>query len=116
MRIEVSEEINEQYQEVKIEDQSFKEGKTYTYDEAVAAATEYFKGDSLAASVWVSKYALKDSEGQLFELTPDDMHWRIANEIARIENKYPNPMSANEVFDLLKDLSILFLKVAQWLE
>jgi len=105
--IEVSEEINEQYQEVKIEDQSFKEGKTYTYDEAVAAATEYFKGDSLAASVWVSKYALKDSEGQLFELTPDDMHWRIANEIARIENKYPNPMSANEVFDLLKDFKYI---------
>ena len=77
--------------------------KTYTYNEAYAATLEYFKGDELAARVWATKYALKDSEGKLYELTPDDMHRRIAREISRIENKYPNPMSEDEVFALLKD-------------
>lgn len=76
--------------------------KTYTYDEAYAASLEYFKGDELAARVWTSKYALKDSYGHLFEATPDDMHHRIANEIARIESKYPNAMSAGEVYGLLE--------------
>ncbi len=76
--------------------------KTYTYDEAYAASLEYFKGDELAARVWTSKYALKDSYGHLFEATPDDMHHRIANEIARIESKYPNAMSAGEVYSLLE--------------
>ncbi len=76
--------------------------KTYTYDEAYNASLEYFKGDELAARVWSSKYALKDSFGKIYELTPDDMHRRIAGEIARIEAKYPNPMSEDEVFSLLR--------------
>jgi ribonucleotide reductase alpha subunit len=63
--------------------------KKYTYNEAVAKATGYFKGDSLAAGVWVNKYALKDSDGNIYELTPDDMHRRIASEIARDREKIP---------------------------
>lgn len=77
--------------------------QTYTYDEAFAATLKYFDGDELAARVWVSKYALKDSAGNLYELTPDDMHHRIASEIARIEKNYPNPMSEEEIFGYLKD-------------
>lgn len=79
------------------------EKKTYTYDEAFHASLDYFKGDELAARVWATKYALKDSFGHLYEKTPDDMHHRIAHEIARIEKKYPNPMSEEKVFDLLKN-------------
>lgn len=79
------------------------EKKTYTYDEAYHASLKYFKGDELAARVWATKYALKDSFGHLYELTPDDMHHRIASEIARIEKKYPNPMSEQMIFDLLKN-------------
>ena len=75
--------------------------KTYTYDEAFEASLAYFCGDELAARVWVNKYAMKDSYGKIYEKSPEDMHWRIANEIARIEQKYPNPMSAQQVFDLL---------------
>ena len=78
------------------------EPRTYTYDEAYAASLEYFKGDELAARVWSSKYALKDSFGNIYELTPDDMHRRIAREISRIEHKYPNPMSEDEVFEVLR--------------
>ncbi len=77
------------------------EKQTYTYDEAYAASLEYFKGDELAARVWVNKYAVKDSFGNIYEKSPEDMHWRIANEVARIEAKYPNPLSAQELFDLL---------------
>ena len=73
----------------------------YTHDEAFKAALDYFGGDELAARVWLNKYALKDSFGNIYEKSPEDMHWRIANEIARIESKYENPMSAQEVFDLL---------------
>ena len=73
----------------------------YSQDEAYKASIDYFNGDELAARVWVNKYALKDSFGNIYEKTPEDMHWRIANEIARIESKYENPMSAQEVFDLL---------------
>ena len=69
-------------------------------EEARAASKEYFGGDELAAQVWVNKYALKDSQGNLYERTPADMHWRLANEIARIETKYPNPLSAQQLFDL----------------
>ena len=79
------------------------EQKTYTYDEAYHASLEYFKGDELAARVWATKYALKDSFGHLYEHTPDDMHHRIAGELARIEKKYPNPMSEEKIFDLLKN-------------
>lgn len=75
--------------------------KTFTYDEAMKASMEYFDNDELAARVWVNKYAMKDSFGNIFEKSPEDMHWRIANEIARIENKYDNPMSAQEIFNLL---------------
>lgn len=75
---------------------------SYNYNEVYAATLEYFKGDELAAKVWASKYALKDSDGKYYEKTPDDMHHRIASEISRIEQKYPNPMSESEVFDLLQ--------------
>lgn len=76
---------------------------TYTYDEAYAASLEYFGGDELAARVWVSKYALKDSFGNIFEKTPDDMHRRIASEVARIEQRYASPMSEDEIFEVLRD-------------
>lgn len=73
----------------------------YTYDEALAAATKYFDGDELAAGVWLNKYALKDSYGNIFEQDPDDMHRRMAKEIARVESKYPSPLSEDEIFELL---------------
>ncbi len=75
----------------------------YDYEEALSFATEYFRGDSLAAGVWINKYALKDSEGALYERTPDDMHRRIAREIHRIEKNYPTPLSEDTIFSLLKD-------------
>ena len=75
--------------------------RTFTYDEAFEASLKYFNGDELAARVWVNKYAMKDSFGNIYEQSPADMHWRIANEVARIEQKYANPMSAQEVFDLI---------------
>ena len=74
---------------------------TVKYEDAVAASKEYFAGDELAAQVWVSKYALKDSFGNIYETTPRDMHNRIASELARIENNYPNPLSKEQIFDLL---------------
>ena len=77
------------------------EKQTFTYDEAFEATLKYFKGDELAARVWVNKYAMKDSYGNIYEQTPTDMHWRLANEIARIEAKYPNNLKAREIFDLL---------------
>jgi ribonucleoside-diphosphate reductase alpha chain len=75
--------------------------KKYAFEEALKKSTEYFEGDSLAAGVWVNKYALKDSEGNLYELTPEDMHWRIAREIARVDKKYPNPLDAETIFHAL---------------
>ncbi|MCI6251926.1 MAG: adenosylcobalamin-dependent ribonucleoside-diphosphate reductase [Bacteroidales bacterium] len=75
----------------------------YTYDEAFKASLAYFKGDELAARVWVNKYAKKDSYGRIYECTPDDMHHRIAAEIARIEKKYPNPVAEEDIFSLLAD-------------
>lgn len=77
--------------------------KTYTNKEALEASIEYFKGDELAASVWVGKYAMKDSLGNLYEKSPEQMHRRLAKEFARIEAKYANPMSEDEIFELLKD-------------
>lgn len=77
------------------------ERKTYTYDEAYEASVKYFEGDELAARVWVSKYALKDSDGHIYERTPEDMHRRIASELARIERNYPNPMSEETIMELL---------------
>ena len=64
------------------------EKNTYTYDQAFEASLKYFEGDELAARVWVNKYAVKDSYGKIYEQSPDDMHWRIANELARVESKY----------------------------
>ena len=81
--------------------------KIYTQDEAFKASLEYFKGDDLAARVWVNKYALKDSDGNIYEQTPNDMHRRIAKEIARVEQRYPNPMTEDEVFDLIKDFKYI---------
>jgi len=79
----------------------------YTQDEAYAAALQYFKGDDLAARVWVNKYALKDSSGVLYELDPNDMHKRISAEIARVEQKYPNPLTEAEIFELIKDFKYI---------
>ncbi len=81
--------------------------KIYSQEEALTASVEYFKGDDLAARVWVNKYALKDSFGNIYEKTPDEMHQRLASEIARIEKKYPNPMTEEEVFQLLKDFKYI---------
>ncbi|HCC31905.1 MAG TPA: ribonucleoside-diphosphate reductase, adenosylcobalamin-dependent, partial [Marinilabiliales bacterium] len=81
--------------------------QTYSYEEAVKASLEYFKGDELAATVWVNKYALKDSQGNLYELTPDDLHRRLAKEIHRIEKKYVNPLSEDEIFELLRDFKYI---------
>ena len=74
--------------------------KTYSYDEAFEASLHYFNGDELAARVWVNKYAVKDSFGNIYEKSPEDMHWRLAREVARIEKRYPNPLSEQELFDL----------------
>lgn len=90
----------------KAETNMKKAEKTYTKyntEDIRKAATEYFEGDQLAADVWMNKYALKDSEGNIYELTPDDMHHRIASEIVRIESKYPNPMTEEEVFEVLRN-------------
>ncbi len=81
--------------------------KTYTHEQVLAAATTYFKGDDLAASVWMNKYALKNSAGDIFELSPNDMHERIASEISRIEEKYPNPVSKETIYGLLKDFKYI---------
>ncbi|MDB4082980.1 adenosylcobalamin-dependent ribonucleoside-diphosphate reductase [Vicingaceae bacterium] len=80
---------------------------TYTYDDVIQSATEYFSGDDLAASVWLNKYALKDSAGDLYERTPDHMHKRLASEIARVESKYSNSLSEREVYYLLKDFKYI---------
>ncbi|KIO44344.1 ribonucleoside-diphosphate reductase [Sanguibacteroides justesenii] len=81
--------------------------KVYTQEEAYSSSLDYFKGDELAARVWVSKYALKDSYGNIFELNPNDMHRRLASEIARIERRYSNPLSEEEIFEVLKDFKYI---------
>jgi ribonucleoside-diphosphate reductase alpha chain len=93
--------------EEKIEKVKEEQPKKYTYNDALKNTTAYFKGDNLAAGVWVNKYALKDSQGNIYELTPDDMHRRIAREIARIEKKYPNPLSEEKIFYLLKNFKYI---------
>jgi len=75
---------------------------TYTFDEAFKESLEYFNGDELSAKVFINKYALKDSDGNIYEKTPDDMHWRLAKEINRIELKYPNPLMTEQIYDMLK--------------
>ena len=81
--------------------------KAYTHQEVAKTASVYFKGDELAASVWMNKYALKNSDGEIFERTPDDMHERIAFEVHRIEQKYPNPISKETIFELLRDFKYI---------
>ena len=77
------------------------EKQIYSYDEAYEESLRYFQGDELAARVWVNKYAVKDSFGNIYEKSPEDMHWRIANEVARVESKYLNALTAKELYDLL---------------
>jgi ribonucleoside-diphosphate reductase alpha chain len=81
--------------------------KSYSHEEVLEASTTYFKGDNLAAGVWMNKYALKNSEGDIFEKTPEDMHQRIASDIARIEQKYSDPLSKDEIYQLLKDFKYI---------
>ena len=81
--------------------------KTYSQDEAFEASLKYFRNDDLAARVWLNKYALKDSKGNIYELTPDAMHKRIAKEIAGVEAKYANPLSEDEIFNLIKDFKYI---------
>lgn len=83
------------------------EKQIYSREEAISASLNYFKGDQLAAEVWVNKYALKDSAGNIFEKTPDDMHRRIARELARIETKYENSISEDEIFELIRDFKYI---------
>ncbi|MFV0540545.1 MAG: adenosylcobalamin-dependent ribonucleoside-diphosphate reductase [Aestuariibaculum sp.] len=90
-----------------VKTQTLKRPKTYTQDEAFEASKIYFKGDDLAARVWINKYALKDSEGNLYEKTPDDMHRRIAKEIARVEAKYANPLSEDAIYQLIKNFNYI---------
>lgn len=101
---------NEKNEEKQDEVKSKKEEskpKTFSYDEAFEKTAVYFKNDTLAANVWINKYALKDSQGNLYECTPDDMHRRIAREIARIEKRYPNPMKEDDIFNLLKNFKYI---------
>lgn len=79
----------------------------YTRDEVFKSTLEYFNGDSLATDVWINKYALKDSDGNIFEKTPDDMHMRIASELSRVESKYPNPLDKDTIFDLIKNFKYI---------
>ena len=81
--------------------------KKYNREDVRKAANEYFKGDTLSSDVWINKYALKDSEDNIYELTPIDMQHRIASELNRIENKYPNPLSKQKIFDLIKDFKYI---------
>ncbi len=92
-------------EEVRKEEKEPRKG--YSYEEVLKTATEYFKGDSLAAGVWANKYALKDSEGNLYEKSPDEMHRRIAREIARIERKYKNPLSEEEIYEVIKEFKYI---------
>ncbi|MDR1054579.1 MAG: adenosylcobalamin-dependent ribonucleoside-diphosphate reductase [Prevotellaceae bacterium] len=98
---------NSMLMEPKLENDEKIISKAYRYNDALEASKNYFKGDELAATVWISKYALKDSFGHIYELSPDDMHHRIARELERIEKKYPNPMMEVEVYELLKDFKYI---------
>lgn len=81
--------------------------QTFSYDEVFQSSLKYFKGDELAANVWINKYALKDSNGNIFELNPDMMHRRIAKEIARVEKSYPNPVSEEKIYSLIKGFNYI---------
>jgi len=109
---EANENLPPKKQEMKAPPKTVKEPETvvrkvYTYNEALESAIKYFKGDDLAARVWINKYALKDSYGNIYEATPDDMHKRLAKEISRIEDKYLNSLSYDEVYHLLKDFKYI---------
>jgi ribonucleoside-diphosphate reductase alpha chain len=91
----------------QINQKTEKMNKIYTNDEAYQSALKYFKGDELAARVWVNKYALKDSDGNIYECSPDDMHRRLAKEVARMEKNYPNPLSEDELYELFKDFTYI---------
>ena len=84
-----------------------KRKKHYAFDEVLKHSIKYFSGDELAAKVWINKYALKDSQGKIFELSPDDMHKRMAKEIARIEQNYPNSESEEDIYYVLKDFKYI---------
>ncbi|MCP4459585.1 MAG: ribonucleoside-diphosphate reductase, adenosylcobalamin-dependent, partial [Cytophagales bacterium] len=81
--------------------------KIFSFEEALEASLKYFKGDALAARVWVNKYALKDSFGNIYELTPDDMHKRLASELSRVEKQYSNPLSFDDLYELIKDFKYI---------
>ncbi|MEM6966401.1 MAG: adenosylcobalamin-dependent ribonucleoside-diphosphate reductase [Bacteroidota bacterium] len=91
----------------KVSPQKKRVKKVYTFEEAMEASTRYFNGDALAANVWINKYALKDSAGNIYEQSPDDMHKRLASEIARVEKKYKNPVSEKEIYTLLKNFKYI---------
>src|SRR5690554_3670041 len=90
--------------------------KIYSQEEVLKSAIEYFKGDTLAGEVWMKKYALKDAMGNLYEKSPDEMHRRLASEFARIEAKYPNPISEEEIYNVIKDFKYIVLRGVQWQE
>ncbi len=92
---------------LRIDENKKNKMKTYSFDEALKDATIYFKGDELAANVWINKYALKDSDGNIYESNPDQMHRRLSAEIARIETKYPNSYSEEEIYQVLKDFKYI---------
>jgi ribonucleoside-diphosphate reductase alpha chain len=94
-------------EEIPVIETDMSDQKPFTYKEVLKASTEYFNGDNLAANVWINKYSLKNSSGELFELSPDDMHRRLAREIARIEAKYPNPMDEEVIYDLIKQFKYI---------
>lgn len=98
---------SEQLMEKRSENTPKKNLEALPYDEILRHSVEYFKGDELAATVWVNKYALKDSAGNIYEKNPDEMHRRLAREFARIERKYPNPMSEEEIFELIRDFKYI---------
>ncbi len=85
----------------KTEKRKTETNKRYSQNKVLKNSIAYFKGDELAASVWMNKYALKDSNGNIYELTPNDMHWRIAREVARIEDKHKNSLSVDEIYAVL---------------
>lgn len=99
--------VKEDVQEKKMNGEKEKRKEFYTYDEALKSSVEYFNGDELAATVWINKYALKDSYGNLYEKNPDQMHRRLARELARIEKNYENPISEDKIFSILKDFKYI---------
>ena len=86
--------------------------RNYKREDVKIAANEYFKGDGLSSDVWINKYALKDSDDNIYEMTPIDMHNRIASELSRIEHKYPNPLSQDLIFDLTVRCSVCSQRIS----